>query len=94
LKKIKRTKLTDYKFVIINYDKLEAVEEKTKKTGLHAVTWRRIIFDEAQKMQNPETKTYKGAEQLKAKYRWMVSGKSIFWHLYLQEHWCLQKQKL
>ena len=62
-------------------------EEKGNKDGgleqgdglndIHRVLWDRIVFDEGHHLRNRNTHLYKGALQLKARIRWIVSGTPI-----------------
>lgn len=44
---------------------------------LHSVKWSRIVFDEAHHLRNRKTSVHKGACQLQADIRWMVTGTPI-----------------
>jgi SNF2 family DNA or RNA helicase len=46
-------------------------------TMLHKVSWKRIIFDEAHHLRNPNTSCHKSARKLPSKIRWLVSGTPI-----------------
>ncbi|KAI9511285.1 SNF2 family N-terminal domain-containing protein [Russula earlei] len=45
-----------------------------EKSPLHAIEWERIVLDEAHNIKERATNTAKAAFELKAKYRWCLSG--------------------
>ncbi|EIM85522.1 uncharacterized protein STEHIDRAFT_59279 [Stereum hirsutum FP-91666 SS1] len=45
-----------------------------EKSALHAMEWRRIILDEAHNIKERQTNTAKAAFELRAKFRWCLSG--------------------
>ena len=44
------------------------------KTPLHEVQWERVILDECHTIRNKNTKVFKGCHDIRAKYRWGLSG--------------------
>lgn len=44
------------------------------KTALHEVKWERVILDECHIIRNKNTKVFKGCHDIKATYRWGLSG--------------------
>lgn len=46
-------------------------------TTLHAISWSRIVFDEAHHMRNKTTAIHNGAKKLSAITRWLVTGTPI-----------------
>lgn len=48
--------------------------EDFKKTPLHFIEWERVILDECHIIRNKNTKVFKGCHDIKAKYRWGLSG--------------------
>ncbi|KAG9118333.1 DNA repair protein rad16, partial [Ceratobasidium sp. 392] len=83
----KNTKeLAKYDVVLTTYAVLESSFRKQvngfkrkgeivkEKSPLHAVTWRRIILDEAHNIKERSTNTAKGAFELKSDYKWCLSG--------------------
>ena len=45
-----------------------------EKTVLHQVEWERVILDECHTIRNKNTKVFKGCHDIRAKYRWGLSG--------------------
>ncbi|KAF8508824.1 SNF2 family N-terminal domain-containing protein [Gautieria morchelliformis] len=45
-----------------------------EKSAMHAITWQRIILDEAHNIKERSTNTAKAAFELKSKYKWCLSG--------------------
>ncbi|KAH9853400.1 SNF2 family N-terminal domain-containing protein [Lenzites betulinus] len=45
-----------------------------EKSALHSIEWNRVILDEAHNIKERATNTAKAAFELKAKYRWCLSG--------------------
>ena len=71
--------LDSYDVVITTYGTLTsesatAVADKSKKSGLFAVYWYRIILDEAHTIKNRNAKATQAACALDAKYRWCLTG--------------------
>ncbi|KAG8681874.1 DNA repair protein rad16, partial [Ceratobasidium sp. 394] len=78
--------LSKYDVVLTTYAVLESSFRKQvsgfkrkgeivkEKSPLHAVTWRRIILDEAHNIKERSTNTAKGAFELKSDYKWCLSG--------------------
>ncbi|CAE6404314.1 unnamed protein product [Rhizoctonia solani] len=78
--------LAKYDIVLTSYAVLESSFRKQisgfkrkgelvkEKSPLHAITWRRIILDEAHNIKERSTNTAKGAFELKGDYRWCLSG--------------------
>ncbi|KAK0386060.1 hypothetical protein NLU13_5897 [Sarocladium strictum] len=50
------------------------VKTATSQSPLFYVNWYRIILDEAHKISNKTTLTFRSCRELKAKYRWCLSG--------------------
>ena len=60
---------------IASYSKVFDTEKgEYKKTILHTVMWERIICDEVHTIRNKNSKVFKGCHDIKAKYRWGLSG--------------------
>ncbi|QRW01449.1 nucleotide excision repair protein RAD16 [Ceratobasidium sp. AG-Ba] len=80
------TELAKYDVVLTTYAVLESSFRKEvsgfkrkgeivkEKSPLHAVTWRRIVLDEAHNIKERSTNTAKGAFELKSDYKWCLSG--------------------
>jgi len=71
--------LDDYDVVITTYGTLTsesatAASDKSKKTGIFAVHWYRIILDEAHTIKNRNAKATQAAYALDAKFRWCLTG--------------------
>lgn len=49
-------------------------DDEYHKTALHSVEWERIILDECHTIRNKNTKVFKGCHDIRAKYRWGLSG--------------------
>ena len=50
----------------------------SKKSTLHALTWDRIVLDEAHEIRNRKTQTFKKINALKSSIRWIVTGTPVF----------------
>jgi SNF2 family DNA or RNA helicase len=48
-----------------------------RRRELMELEWGRVVFDEAHHLRNKNTKKYAGARELKAEYRWLVTGTPI-----------------
>lgn len=48
-----------------------------RRRELMELSWGRVVFDEAHHLRNKNTKKYAGARELKADYRWLVTGTPI-----------------
>lgn len=71
--------LDDYDVVITTYGTLTsesatAASDKTKKSGIFALNWLRIILDEAHTIKNRNAKATQAACALDAKFRWCLTG--------------------
>lgn len=71
--------LDDYDVVITTYGTLTsesatAASEKSKKNGIFAVHWYRIILDEAHTIKNRNAKATQAACALDARFRWCLTG--------------------
>lgn len=71
--------LDKYDVVITTYGTLTsesgtAAADKTKKAGLFAFLWYRVILDEAHTIKNRNAKATQAACSLDAKYRWCLTG--------------------
>ncbi|CAE6397215.1 unnamed protein product [Rhizoctonia solani] len=78
--------LAKYDIILTSYSVLESSFRKQisgfkrkgeivkEKSPLHAVTWCRIILDEAHNIKERSTNTAKAAFELKGDYRWCLSG--------------------
>lgn len=73
-KKIKEIDLNEAPIVITSYYE---IAKKKKKSVIHEIIWSRVIFDEAHHLRNKKTASYKGAYNLPAKIRWLVSGTPV-----------------
>ena len=63
--------------VISGYTKMFDVDANVKdyrRTIMHSVEWGRIILDECHTIRNKNSKTFKGCFDLRAKFRWGLSG--------------------
>jgi SNF2 family DNA or RNA helicase len=66
---------TDPFITIASYSKVFNTEKgHYQKTILHSVTWERVICDEVHTIRNKNSKMFKGCHDIKAKYRWGLSG--------------------
>jgi len=52
----------------------KVLDTEYRKTVLHSVEWERLILDECHMIRNKNTKVFKGSYDLKATYRWGLSG--------------------
>ena len=48
-----------------------------QKGNLYNITWGRVVFDEAHHMRNSRTQKHLGADMLKSKIRWLITGTPI-----------------
>ena len=51
--------------------------EHIDKNILHRIPWDRVVFDEAHHLRNEMTRAHKGAVQIQAPIRWLVTGTPI-----------------
>lgn len=66
---------TDPFITIASYSKLFNTEKgHYQKTVLHSVDWERVICDEVHIIRNKNSKMFKGCYDIKAKFRWGLSG--------------------
>jgi len=64
--------------VISTYEKVFGTDRGDyQKTVLHSVQWTRVICDEVHKIKNKNSKVWKGCTDLRANYRWGLSGTPI-----------------
>jgi SNF2 family DNA or RNA helicase len=71
--------LDDYDVVVTTYGTLTsesatAASDKSKKSGIFAVHWYRIILDEAHTIKNRNAKATQAACALDAQFRWCLTG--------------------
>jgi SNF2 family DNA or RNA helicase len=60
---------------ITSYSKVFNTEKgEYQKTVLHSVKWERVICDEIHIIRNKNSKMFKGCHDIRAKYRWGLSG--------------------
>ena len=62
--------------VISGYSRVWSTDDfqEYHKTPLHLMTWDRIVLDECHIIRNRKSKIFQGCHDLKAKYRWGLSG--------------------
>lgn len=46
-------------------------------SALHAISWSRVVFDEAHHIRNKETAAHNGAKKLSSKIHWLITGTPI-----------------
>ena len=63
--------------VLTTYGHIQAHKDETNKNLLHRIPWDRVVFDEAHHLRNPMTRTHRGALQIQAPIRWLVTGTPI-----------------
>lgn len=63
--------------VLTTYGHVQAHKDETNKNLLHRIPWDRVVFDEAHHLRNPVTRTHRGALQIQAPIRWLVTGTPI-----------------
>ena len=80
-KKITEEELKKSQIVITTYGMIATRKNKDQeeeyKSLLWFKKWNRIIYDEAHYLRNKDTSVFKGAENLKANIKWMVTGTPI-----------------
>ena len=78
-KTITAEKMKAAPIVITTYGHIGPIKAKSKANPplLSTIRWSRIIFDEAHHMRNKNTRVHKGALNLKADIRWLVTGTPI-----------------
>lgn len=60
---------------IASYSKVfDSEKGEYHKTPIHGVEWERVICDEIHTIRNKNSKVFKGCYDIKAKYRWGLSG--------------------
>jgi SNF2 family DNA or RNA helicase len=86
----------DHFIVIASYSKLfNSNQGEFEHTTLHSVEWERVICDEVHTIRNRNSKVWKGCFDIKAKFRWGLSGtplqnklndlKSLFAYLHISD---------
>ena len=63
--------------VITTYGMITPKNTEKSSTALHMYNWDRVIYDEAHHLRNMETAVHHGATNLKAKFRWLITGTPI-----------------
>ena len=63
--------------VLTTYGNTQAHKDDSNKNLMHRIPWDRVVFDEAHHLRNSETRTHKGALQIQAPIRWLVTGTPI-----------------
>ena len=63
--------------VLTTYGHTQSHKDEENKNILHRIPWDRVVFDEAHHLRNNQTRTHKGALQIKAPIRWLVTGTPI-----------------
>ena len=63
--------------VLTTYGHVQAHKNESNKNLLHRIPWDRVVFDEAHHLRNPTTRTHRGALQIQAPIRWLVTGTPI-----------------
>ncbi|MES1906760.1 MAG: hypothetical protein MHM6MM_000004 [Cercozoa sp. M6MM] len=53
------------------------VETRPADTGLHAINWLRVVLDEGHEIRNRETRTFRACCNLRARYRWALTGTPV-----------------
>lgn len=93
---IKRIK--DHDVIITGYSRVWATdrEQNYMKTIIHTTEWGRVVLDECHTIRNKKSKVFQGCFDLKAKYRWGLSGtplqnkiddlKSLFQFIHMPHH--------
>ncbi|KAI0230056.1 hypothetical protein L0F63_002422, partial [Massospora cicadina] len=71
--------LTTYSTLACEYKELIRAKEKKKKYRgiIYAVTWNRVVLDEAHTIKNRKTKASLACRELKANFRWCLTGTPI-----------------
>jgi SNF2 family DNA or RNA helicase len=60
---------------IASYSKVFNTDKgQYKQTPLHTVEWERVVLDEVHTIRNKHSKVFKGCTDIRAKYRWGLSG--------------------
>jgi len=66
--------------VISGYTKMfdvDAREKDYRRTIMHSIEWGRVILDECHTIRNKNSKAFKGCFDIRAKFRWGLSGTPI-----------------
>ncbi|KAL3158216.1 hypothetical protein ABBQ38_010470 [Trebouxia sp. C0009 RCD-2024] len=73
--------LAQYDVVITSYATLRSEHRQPEAVGLYQVRWWRVLLDEAQNIKNCKAQRTAAVFDLKAKYRWALSGTPIQNHV-------------
>jgi SWI/SNF-related matrix-associated actin-dependent regulator of chromatin subfamily A3 len=73
----KKSTLEDHDIVIASYATMLADAAKGRKAGLSAVTWARVVCDEAHQVRNADSKAFKELSNLSRTYCWKLTGTPI-----------------